>query len=304
MRRSSSRSYRAQLQAVLLISVVLAFGLAYFGASASIKPSSAVKLIDLEKSAGDPLSAFDLFVRTDDKNDATPDWLAQHPDQAQAVEKGRGLKCLMEKPVDGDAPQSTWTDTAELQKRGWSMTRHRKDDIPFLGLSGAFQDLDISPLPEDWREVNAPHSKDTDVDGVHYPATQAIYTTRINAKDGVLIATYSYSPRHQIEFDHRDIPDDQVVKLERWSDVSYLTRKAALVEMKGDLKNFQHVFKHNIVGPRVIELLKQVTGKELTEIGEVCTNSAQYPVSRYPYLSRYSGPACRIQSRKTKLSLS
>lgn len=221
-----------------------------------------------------------ITARANDRNDAIPGWSSplstylvtpfeELDAKGKAVVVGKNMVCMLDEALENThSPQSLYTDLQDLERTryGWTYSRnaladHEEGFISEFGLHNVFVDLSISESKADWYQVSTAHSARSTANDVNYPPTWGTYQSLFNLRDGVIVATANYGPVWQNERDGSPIPANQIIPLRQWSDLVFLALQKTITDLNvGDIKNINHVFRHNLLNDQVKEALVMVTG--------------------------------------------
>ncbi|KAJ5815541.1 hypothetical protein N7474_007318 [Penicillium riverlandense] len=205
-----------------------------------------------------------------------------------AEAQGKQLYCAMTAaPQDtagcfktGTKIQSTseFTQYGDLAKWGWveKKSSSEVDDCGFGGFNdfGDPEALDITKNLEpvfQYLEVNLAavdvytekiewvQSNTVTIEGVTYGATNGLYANLFNVQSGFIIADVIESPAFRSSTSSH--PVEHLVKLEKWSDVTFLQWKKSCVEKKKPVTDLKYVIQNSITNVDTVAILREALGK-------------------------------------------
>lgn len=184
----------------------------------------------------------------------------------------------MRAPSISTAKSTKWHNVADLRTYGYRTSVVAHPDNAFIadyGMSKAFVALGISTEAGDWLQLGTGHSVKSKVGDTVYPATGATFSSEVNLRQGVVVATQSYGPKYCVDKFEVEISSGQeIVPLQRVSDVFFLSwmsliDDARMNTIEAKASGLEHMFRWNTIVPEVQAHLKMVAGKDIVEIGEV-----------------------------------
>lgn len=167
-------------------------------------------------------------------------------DWATAVQKGN---MLLEKIRCGSGPQSKWTSYDDMSSWGWRVLIESLHQ-PLEEDEQAMEQLAITPSA--FTMVYDQHKEETIHDGVTYPKTLAFYKSLYGPE--LIVALDTEGPSYRM-------PKGTLLpKLEKLSDVWYLTF-SRLMESKGlPLDGLKGVMRNTIINGETLELIFRALG--------------------------------------------
>ncbi|KAJ5105578.1 hypothetical protein NUU61_002925 [Penicillium alfredii] len=181
---------------------------------------------------------------------------AMNADEQQEISK-----CFQGKPVQATSP---YTQYEQLNQWGWDQSSLPQQDY-LEELSEATNRLDEVQswlghnLKQKSRLIIWDHSKTVTKGGKTYDATRGIYKGLYNAVFGFIIVLDVSSPRHAVS--KMSCPPENVVELEKWSDVTAL-QWGQLLETLKDAVSLKNLIYAPVTNTDSVRTMREALGVE------------------------------------------
>ncbi|KAF2207690.1 hypothetical protein CERZMDRAFT_102178 [Cercospora zeae-maydis SCOH1-5] len=242
-----------------------------------------------------------LIERANDQDDSVEGWMPlniidlYNPDdsnlspRARLVRDGLNMECKMRAALgDPSVPQTGFPSYRELQETyGWDVAfDHTQPLTNYYMDTDYLEQIGVSADTAKWMTITPMHSESG-----QWEPTDAIYMTHVNLQDGMLIAASSFSPASQNEKNGDRLTEDQIVPLQKWSDVAWLTYNDWLernIRFGRPTKMLEHVLRYHILTEEVQVALQDITGRTLQTVGTFPGRS--YPIKTAEALAALGTP--------------
>ncbi|KAJ5907388.1 hypothetical protein N7495_000070 [Penicillium taxi] len=182
-----------------------------------------------------------------------------------ALTKGSELNCGMEKTGASAATcfskptqlTSGFQQFIDLKKWGWITYEQDfyKSNIPYVSITATLDQLSIEP--DDLIYTETRHDADVTVNRVEYDSTGAHYNNAYAPDNGLIIADDSKSPASMSQ----DCLVDPLPKLQRWSDVSFLTWEEICRQKQKSVQGLKYIIQNWIENETTESILRRALGE-------------------------------------------
>ncbi|CAK1364152.1 hypothetical protein CB0940_03902 [Cercospora beticola] len=205
--------------------------------------------------------------------------------RGKLVKEGLIMRCMMIAQIgvpgsDEHVPQSDFVVFRDLyEEYGWDPDMsHNKvlGETPFNVDTSWFDQIGVSADRARWTTMSNYHAGNAE-----WETTQGQYTNHVNLQDGMIIAASNWSPAYMVENEDLGLTPEQIVPLQRWSDVAWLTYNHWLefnIQQARPTKLLEHVIRYHIKTPAVKTMLQDITGTDVEHVGT-------WPGRSYPILT-------------------
>ncbi|KAJ5605638.1 hypothetical protein N7510_008419 [Penicillium lagena] len=102
-------------------------------------------------------------------------------------------------------------------------------------------------------------SKTVTIEGVTYDATNGLYANLFNVQSGFIIADVIESPAFRSSTSPH--PVEHLIKLEKWSDVTFLQWKQSCAQKKKPITDLKYVLQSSITNVDTVAILREALGE-------------------------------------------
>ncbi|KAM3419563.1 hypothetical protein BST61_g2903 [Cercospora zeina] len=242
-----------------------------------------------------------LVQRANDQDDHVEGWMPlnivelYNPDdsnlspRAKLVRDGLNMECKMKAALgDPSVPQTGFPSYEEFEDPyGWDAEFDHTQPLSNFHMDTEFLgEMGVSAENAKWMTITSMHGEFG-----RWRKTDALYMIHVNLQDGMLIAASSFSPTYQNEKQGNELAEDEIVPLQKWSDVAWLTYNNWLgrnIFHGRPTRMLEHVLRYHIITEEVKASLQDITGRTVQTVGTFPGRS--YPINTAEALAALGTP--------------